>query len=169
VKPIATRDLAHILSFTRELWERARGKRIFLTGATGFFGAWLLESLAYCDRELQLELGATVLCRNPETVASRMPHLARETSIRFVAGDIRSFNFPEQNYDFVIHAAAPTSGAEGCAAAESSHDSSERHRTNSGICKSAERRSFSLREFRSRLWTSAGKFEPHSGELSRRA
>jgi dTDP-glucose 4,6-dehydratase len=112
VKPIATRDLAHILSFTRELWERARGKRIFLTGATGFFGAWLLESLAYCDRELQLELGATVLCRNPETVASRMPHLARETSIRFVAGDIRSFNFPEQNYDFVIHAAAPTSGAE---------------------------------------------------------
>ena len=112
MKPIATGDLAHILSFTRQLWERARGKRIFLTGATGFFGAWLLESLAYCNRELQLELDATVLCRNPETAASRMPHLARETSIRFVAGDIRSFNFPEQNHDFVIHAAAPTSGAE---------------------------------------------------------
>jgi nucleoside-diphosphate-sugar epimerase len=112
VKPIATGDLAHILSFTRELWERARGKRIFLTGATGFFGAWLLESLVYCDRELQLGLGATVLCRNPEAVASRMPHLARETSIQFVAGDIRSFNFPEEDFDFVIHAAAPTSGAE---------------------------------------------------------
>src|SRR5208282_6706126 len=91
VKPISTRDLEHILSCTRQLWERARGKRIFLTGSTGFFGAWLLESLAYCDRELQLELSATVLCRNPGTVASRMPHLANETSIRFVAGDIRNF------------------------------------------------------------------------------
>ncbi len=112
MKPIAPRDLAHILSASRQLWERARGKRIFLTGATGFFGAWLLESLAYCDRELRLELRATVLCRNPETVASRMPHLARETSIRFIAGDIRSFTFPEEDFDFVIHAAAPTSGTE---------------------------------------------------------
>jgi dTDP-glucose 4,6-dehydratase len=112
VKPIATRDLTHILSSTRQLWERARGKRIFLSGATGFFGAWLLESLAFCDRELQLELGATVLCRSPERVTAKMPHIAHETSIRFVAGDIRSFDFPEQNHDFVIHAAAPTSGAE---------------------------------------------------------
>jgi len=112
VKPIATRDLAHIFSFTRPVWERARGKRIFLTGATGFFGAWLLESLAYCDRELELGASATVLCRNPGAAVARLPHLARETSIRFVAGDVRSFDFPDQNYDFVIHAAAASSGAE---------------------------------------------------------
>jgi nucleoside-diphosphate-sugar epimerase len=112
VKPLATKDLAHILSLTRQFWERARGKRIFLTGATGFFGAWLLESLAYCNRELHLELSATVLCRNPGAVVARMPHLAGETSIRFVAGDVRSFNFPDQSYDFVIHAAAASSGAE---------------------------------------------------------
>jgi dTDP-glucose 4,6-dehydratase len=112
VKPIATRDLAHILSFTRQVWERARGKRIFLTGATGFFGAWLLESLAYCNRELGLELNATVLCRNPGAAVARMPHLAGEASIRFVAGDVRDFDFPDQNFDFVIHAAAASSGAE---------------------------------------------------------
>jgi dTDP-glucose 4,6-dehydratase len=112
VKPIATRDLEHILSNTRQLWERAGGKRIFLTGATGFFGAWLLESLAYCNRELQLEIGATVLCRNPEAVASRMSHLKGETSIRLIAGDISNFSFPNQDFEFVIHAAAPTSGAE---------------------------------------------------------
>jgi nucleoside-diphosphate-sugar epimerase len=112
VKPIATRDLAHILSLTRPVWERARGKRIFLTGATGFFGAWLLESLAYCNRELHLETSATVLCRNPEAAVARMPHLGGETSIRFVAGDVRSFDFPDQSFDFVIHAAAASSGAE---------------------------------------------------------
>jgi dTDP-glucose 4,6-dehydratase len=112
VKPLPARDLEHILSCTRQLWERARGKRIFLTGATGFFGAWLLESLAYCNRELQLKIGATVLCRNPEAVALRMPHLRGETSIQLIAGDIRDFNFPPHNFEFVIHAAAPTSGAE---------------------------------------------------------
>jgi dTDP-glucose 4,6-dehydratase len=112
VKPIATKDLAHILSLTRQVWERARGKRIFLTGATGFFGAWLLESLVYCNRALQLETSATVLCRDPAAAAARLPHLAGETSIRFVAGDVRNVNFPEQNFDFVIHAAAPSSGVE---------------------------------------------------------
>lgn len=112
VKPIAKRDLEHILSYTRHLWERARGKRIFLTGATGFFGAWLLESLTYCNRELHLEIGATVLCRNPQAVASRMPSLTCETPVQFIAGDVRSFDFPDQDFEFVIHAAAPTSGAE---------------------------------------------------------
>lgn len=112
MKPLATRDLEHILFHTRHLWERARGKSIFLTGATGFFGAWLLESLAYCNRELQLDIGATVLCRNPEAVASRMPYFAGESSIRLVSGDICGFSFPNQSFEFVIHAAAPTSHAE---------------------------------------------------------
>jgi dTDP-glucose 4,6-dehydratase len=112
VKPIATRDLEHILSHTRELWEGARGKRIFLTGATGFFGAWLLESLAYCDRVLRLGMSATVLSRRPDAVALRLPHLTSKTTIRFIAGDIRNFDFPSEDFDFVIHAAVSTSGFE---------------------------------------------------------
>ena len=87
---------------------------MFLTGATGFFGAWLLESLAYCNRELHLEIGATVLCRNPAEAALRMPDLTGEPSIRFVSGDVRNFDFPHHEFEFVIHAAAPTSGAEAC-------------------------------------------------------
>jgi dTDP-glucose 4,6-dehydratase len=112
VKPLASKDLAHILSLTRQVWERARGKRVFLTGATGFFGAWLLESLAFCDRELQLGISATVLCRNPDAAIARVPHLASETPIRFVAGDVCNFNFPDENFDFVLHAAAASSGVE---------------------------------------------------------
>lgn len=109
VKPLSTEDLAHILAHTLPLWNQARGKRIFLTGGTGFFGKWLLESFAYCNRELDLNISATVLCRDPGGFLQKMPHLAVETSIRWLPGDIRSFSFPDDNFEFVIHAAAPTS------------------------------------------------------------
>ncbi len=111
VKPLAAEDLDHVLNHTLELWAKTRGRRIFLSGATGFFGAWLLESLAYCNRELALGLSATVLSRDPGAFARRMPHLAGEPCIRFIQGDVRDFTFPQENFDYVLHAAAPTSAA----------------------------------------------------------
>jgi dTDP-glucose 4,6-dehydratase len=108
VKPLASEDLDHILTHTLPLWERARGKRIFLSGGTGFFGAWLLESLAHCNRKLNLDLSAIVLSRDPDAFVARMPHLARESSLSFLKGDVRTFAFPELDFEFVIHAAVTT-------------------------------------------------------------
>ena len=78
----------------------------------GLFGPWLLESLSYCNRELNLDINALVLCRDPKSVARRLPHLMDDKSIQFVAGDVRSFDFPDGECEFVIHAAAPSSGAD---------------------------------------------------------
>lgn len=92
------------------LWESVRGKQIFLSGGTGFFGAWLLESLAHCNRRLNLNLTATVLSRAPEAFAQRMPHLASNPAIRLLQGDVCDFIFPSGPFDFILHAAASTSG-----------------------------------------------------------
>jgi dTDP-glucose 4,6-dehydratase len=111
VKPLPGEDLEHIERHTRALWERARRKRIFFTGATGFFGAWLLESFVYCNRVLNLGSTALVLCRNPNAVQASWPHLQREPSIQWLKGDIRNFEFPEGNFEFLVHAATPSTAA----------------------------------------------------------
>ncbi len=113
MKPLPVEDLKHILTHTLPLWEAARGRHIFISGGTGFFGAWLLESLAYCNCELDLKLCTTILSRDPEAFARRMPHLAGETCIRMLKGDVRDFVFPAGKFDYVIHAAAPTSADAG--------------------------------------------------------
>lgn len=108
MKPLPGNDLEHILADTGPLWEQVRGERIFLSGATGFFGAWLLESLLHANRLLNLNVSATVLSRDPEGFARRMPHVAADSAITLWRGNVGSFDVPDYEFPFVVHAAAPT-------------------------------------------------------------
>src|SRR4030081_3739559 len=108
-KPLHPSDLDHILNETRALWEEMRNKRIFITGGTGFFGCWLLESFSYINRQLDLNACATVLTRAPPAFAMNCPHLAADPALAFLAGDVRSFSFPEGDFHYVIHAATEAS------------------------------------------------------------
>lgn len=102
-------DLDLILEQTTGLWEEIRGKRIFITGGTGFFGCWLLESFAWANNNLDLNAAAVVLSRHPERLKVKAPHLATDHAITFHKGDITSFDFPEGPFSHVIHAAAAAS------------------------------------------------------------
>jgi nucleoside-diphosphate-sugar epimerase len=98
-------DLDHILRHTEGIWEPLRGQRIFITGGTGFFGHWLLESFARANAELELEATACVLTRNPAAFAAKAPHLAADSSIQLLAGDFTNFSFPDGPFHSVLHAA----------------------------------------------------------------
>lgn len=108
-KPLPIEDLAHILAHTHEVWHPLRDQRVFLTGGTGFFGHWLLESLLYANRELELNVRATVLTRNPEAFARKSPHVADDPAISLEQGDIRTFRFPTAQHSFILHAATDSS------------------------------------------------------------
>lgn len=98
-------DLDRVLDRTRDLWEELRGGRIFITGGTGFFGCWLLESFLWANRELGLKAKTVVLTRNPGRFGKKAPHLAGNPSVRLVAGDMGHFRFPQGSFTHLIHAA----------------------------------------------------------------
>ncbi|MEO5803009.1 MAG: NAD(P)-dependent oxidoreductase [Verrucomicrobiota bacterium] len=102
-------DLDHILAHTEGLWEELRGQKIFITGATGFFGCWLLKSFAWANEKLNLKAEAVALTRNLENFQKKTPPLAKNPAIRFQIGDVRDFKFSEDKFAFVIHAATEAS------------------------------------------------------------
>jgi dTDP-glucose 4,6-dehydratase len=107
--PLPPEDLQHILDHTRELWEELRDRRIFITGGTGFFGMWLLESFAHANAQLALNAAAVVLSRNPDAFRQKAPHLFGNASIQLVSGDVRTFAFPDGEFSHVIHAGTTSS------------------------------------------------------------
>ena len=109
MNPLAT-DLDHVLAHTRGLWEDLRGQRVFITGGTGFFGCWLLESFAWANDRIGLDATAVVLTRNQEVFRRKAPHLAAHPAIQFHCGDVRSFEFPQGSFSHVVHAATESSG-----------------------------------------------------------
>jgi nucleoside-diphosphate-sugar epimerase len=110
-KRLSAEDLAHIVIYAREAFQGFSNARLFLTGGTGFFGQWLLESLLHANRELGLNIRATVLTRSPQKFQQKAPHLAADPAIHLHAGDVRTFEFPKEKYTHIIHAAADATTA----------------------------------------------------------
>jgi dTDP-glucose 4,6-dehydratase/UDP-glucose 4-epimerase len=98
-------DLDEVIKRTAGSWDKFRGVSVFVTGGTGLFGRWLLESLLYANQQLDLQLQITVLTRNEQAFKLKAPHLALDAAVDFVVGDVRNFTFPERQYDYLIHGA----------------------------------------------------------------
>jgi nucleoside-diphosphate-sugar epimerase len=106
--PLAA-DLEHIFSHTHNLWDEVRGQHLFITGGTGFFGCWLLESFVWANDRLNLGATAVVLTRHPDAFNKKAPQLAHHPAIRLYQGDVRTFEFPDGEFSHVIHAATESS------------------------------------------------------------
>lgn len=114
-------DLEHIAAQLEGDLTQLRCAHLFITGGTGFFGIWLLESLLWANENLALNLRITVLSRSPEKFLElRAPHLRGRAGLKFVAGSLTDFEFPAEACSHIVHAASETN-------LEQSSDWAQRH------------------------------------------
>jgi nucleoside-diphosphate-sugar epimerase len=103
------RDLAEVLEQTETIWPALKGARILITGGTGFFGSWLLESLCHANRLWKLGTKAVVLTRNPEAFRRKAPHIAEDPAIELLRGDVLELPDVPGECSHLIHAATDAS------------------------------------------------------------
>ncbi len=110
-------DLDHVLAHTAGLWDELRGARLFISGGTGFFGCWLLETFVAANDRLRLDATIAVLTRNREAFTRKAPHLAGHPAVRLCDGDVLTLDHPAASsrgrdmfdqVSHVIHAATET-------------------------------------------------------------
>lgn len=84
------------------------GRRLFITGGTGFIGGWLLNLLhRACAQGLRVE--AHLLTRDAARFAERVPHLAAAPWLRCHEGDVTDVTLPGCAFDMIFHAATDAS------------------------------------------------------------
>lgn len=105
MKRIEKMDLDAILLSTLDLWSQMSGKTIFITGGTGFFGMWLLESFVYINRKINLNAKLIILTRNKIAFTEKYPFTIDYDEVLYIEGDVSNFKYPDYTIDYVIHAA----------------------------------------------------------------
>ncbi len=108
--PLPSDDLDFLFEQCRGLWEELRGCRILFTGASGFFGSWMLESCLHAGTRLNLPFRAIALTRNAGRFSHQLPHLAGDSRVEILEADVRNFPVPEGPVDYVVHSLVPDAG-----------------------------------------------------------
>lgn len=88
-------------------------RTILLTGATGFFGAWLLALFGWLNSTKQANVTVLAVSRNPARFLERYPDFENASWLNWIQADVRDFPFPAGSIDYVLHAATDTSAEAG--------------------------------------------------------
>ena len=109
---ILDQDLDAVLDRTRSLWAELSGSRLLLTGATGFVGTHMLESVRHARERIGADLRVVAPARNPGALRARLPWTKDAAWLELVQGDVHRFVPPAGAIDFAIHSANTASPKE---------------------------------------------------------
>jgi UDP-glucuronate decarboxylase len=98
-------DVARAIVRSGADFSSLRGKRILVTGGTGFFGVWMLTALSQIIDALQGDLEIAVITRDSRTFFGHNPKFKLTRNLRFFEGDIRSIDLAGERFSHLIHMA----------------------------------------------------------------
>jgi nucleoside-diphosphate-sugar epimerase len=108
MKPLFRSELEEILNTSRDDLLSLQGARIFITGGTGFFGKWIVETLVHARRQLLGgKLDLAVLTRDPARARSVFQGAFEFSEVEWITGDLVSSPLPPGKFTHLIHAATP--------------------------------------------------------------
>ncbi len=103
-------ELQAILARSMGQWSALSGKRLFVTGGTGFFGRWMLSLFVRINDALNCRTKVIVLTRDMSRARQRLGRLADHDSISFCEGNVIDFAEPNGRFDYVLHMAGEPHG-----------------------------------------------------------
>lgn len=87
-------------------WEKLRGKRVLITGASGMIGTYMLHVLTMLNDRFSYGIRILAVLRN----VSKLPQEVKEREdVEIIKHDVTKKLDVEGNVDYVIHAASPAS------------------------------------------------------------
>jgi nucleoside-diphosphate-sugar epimerase len=81
---------------------------ILITGATGWFGVWLLDCLLAADDILSLGIKITAVSRDPKRFLERFKPFAEDARIKWICSDVTRLDSALGDFSHIIHGAADT-------------------------------------------------------------
>jgi len=102
-KEIFPEDLQFIYELCSDEFSKLSGNSIFITGGTGFFGKWILESINYANTKLTTPISVYVLTRSPSKFNETFPNIIN-SNINLIEGSLEDFKIHE-DCKYFLHAA----------------------------------------------------------------
>lgn len=106
-KSLPRQDMENIFSYYENNGLDFRSSSFLISGATGFVGSWLTESLINLDLEFNLGLSIACICRDISK-ANELYGAFAGGNLRIIEDDIRRIKQAGGEFSHVIHAATPT-------------------------------------------------------------
>jgi nucleoside-diphosphate-sugar epimerase len=99
---ILEQDLIFIRDKLKTLYDRFVGKKLMVTGATGFFGKNLIQSIAFINRDLIQPIELTLISREPSDFLLKFP--VNDSSIKFIKHNLEQELNIDNNFDYILNA-----------------------------------------------------------------
>jgi dTDP-glucose 4,6-dehydratase len=102
-------ELRQLVLSHEALFGALGGAFFLITGATGWFGVWLLDVLCVADEMLNLGIQITAISRGPKRFLEKHPGFAGDPRITWMEADVRQVRLDDCGFSHIIHAATDTS------------------------------------------------------------
>ena len=101
-------ELQQVIAANESIFRKLDGASLLISGATGWFGVWLIDVLCAADDVLGLRLSITAISREPSSFLRKFPDFADNQKIRWIKADVRNLEI-HGHFSHIIHAATDTS------------------------------------------------------------